>query len=353
MAVNKVVYGSETLIDLTADTATSGTVLEGYTLHLANGQQATGSFKMAQKSFYGTCATAAATQAKVVVCSDFALSDYDDNPILYVKMTNNQTYNGGVTLNVNSTGAKNVARIGSTTSGERYYWLAGELVAFVYDGTNWLMLEAGLATTTYYGMTKLYTGAVSTSTALALTPASLNSLAQYMLSGVAVYSASATYAVGDRVRYGYYIYECNTAITTAEAWDASHWTALDSLQEQIDDKQDELVSGTNIKTVNGNSLLGSGNLVISGGTENNGMLITVTSVGNVHTADKTQGEILTALNSGIVPLVHYGTYYYPIEWVSYSNGGLSLKFREIDGNLTSNSDSAYPTYISSSGGSND
>ena len=145
MAVNKVVYGSETLIDLTADTATSGTVLEGYTLHLANGQQATGSFKMAQKSFYGTCATAAATQAKVVVCSDFALSDYDDNPILYVKMTNNQTYNGGVTLNVNSTGAKNVARIGSTTSGERYYWLAGELVAFVYDGTNWLMLEAGLA----------------------------------------------------------------------------------------------------------------------------------------------------------------------------------------------------------------
>ena len=265
MAVNKVVYGSETLIDLTADTATSGTVLEGYTLHLANGQQATGSFKMAQKSFYGTCATAAATQAKVVVCSDFALSDYDDNPILYVKMTNNQTYNGGVTLNVNSTGAKNVARIGSTTSGERYYWLAGELVAFVYDGTNWLMLEAGLATTTYYGMTKLYTGAVSTSTALALTPASLNSLAQYMLSGVAVYSASATYAVGDRVRYGYYIYECNTAITTAEAWDASHWTALDSLQEQIDDKQDELVSGTSIKTVNGNSLLGSGNLVISGG----------------------------------------------------------------------------------------
>lgn len=32
-----------------------------------------------------------------------------------------------------------------------------------------------------------------------------------------------------------------------------------------DEKQDTLVSGTNIKTVNGNSLLGSGNLVISGG----------------------------------------------------------------------------------------
>ena len=32
------------------------------------------------------------------------------------------------------------------------------------------------------------------------------------------------------------------------------------------DKQDKLVSGTNIKTVNGNSLLGSGNITISGGS---------------------------------------------------------------------------------------
>src|SRR5690606_5194289 len=32
-------------------------------------------------------------------------------------------------------------------------------------------------------------------------------------------------------------------------------------------KQDALVSGTNIKTVNGNSLLGSGNITISGGSQ--------------------------------------------------------------------------------------
>lgn len=39
------------------------------------------------------------------------------------------------------------------------------------------------------------------------------------------YSPSATYAVGDHVLYdgGYYV--CNTAITTAEAWTAAHWTA--------------------------------------------------------------------------------------------------------------------------------
>lgn len=50
-------------------------------------------------------------------------------------------------------------------------------------------------------------------------------------------------------------------------------TALDGKQasgsyattSQVNAKQDTLVSGTNIKTVNGNSLLGSGDLVISGG----------------------------------------------------------------------------------------
>jgi hypothetical protein len=39
-----------------------------------------------------------------------------------------------------------------------------------------------------------------------------------------------------------------------------------NVQTQIDSKQATLVSGTNIKTVNGTSLLGSGNITISGGT---------------------------------------------------------------------------------------
>lgn len=47
------------------------------------------------------------------------------------------------------------------------------------------------------------------------------------------YSTSATYAVGDKVRYGYYIYECITAITKAEAWNAAHWEVAPTLQEQI------------------------------------------------------------------------------------------------------------------------
>lgn len=54
---------------------------------------------------------------------------------------------------------------------------------------------------------------------------------------------------------GYYIYN-------GEAYRSIDATAAITL---LDAKQDTLVSGTNIKTVNGNSLLGSGNIEISGG----------------------------------------------------------------------------------------
>ena len=40
---------------------------------------------------------------------------------------------------------------------------------------------------------------------------------------------------------------------------------ISKINELVDGKQDTLVSGTNIKTINGTSLLGSGNIDIQGG----------------------------------------------------------------------------------------
>ena len=42
MAINKVVYGSDTLIDLTSDTVTAASLLSGETAHLASGAPVTG-----------------------------------------------------------------------------------------------------------------------------------------------------------------------------------------------------------------------------------------------------------------------------------------------------------------------
>ena len=41
------------------------------------------------------------------------------------------------------------------------------------------------------------------------------------------YDSTSTYAVGDVVIYDNVLYECNTAISTAEDWTSAHWTAID------------------------------------------------------------------------------------------------------------------------------
>lgn len=45
---------------------------------------------------------------------------------------------------------------------------------------------------------------------------------------------------------------------------------VEALLDSVGNKQDNLVSGTNIKTINGESILGSGNIVISGGGSSGG-----------------------------------------------------------------------------------
>lgn len=53
------------------------------------------------------------------------------------------------------------------------------------------------------------------------------------------YSASSTYAVGDYVTYNNKLYECTTAITTAEAWNSSHWTET-SVSSEVSDLKGDL-----------------------------------------------------------------------------------------------------------------
>lgn len=122
-------------------------------------------------TYYGTCATAAATADKVVTCTGFALA-------IGAKIAVRFTYASTVaptTLNVNGTGAKSVMRIG-TTALLKNFWQAGAVVEFVYDGTNWVIVCGSTASTTYYGLTKLTSSLTSTSTALALTAGAGKSL---------------------------------------------------------------------------------------------------------------------------------------------------------------------------------
>lgn len=180
---------------------------------------------------YGECTTAAATQAKVV--SIPGITSLIEGLSIRVRFQYAQTYNGAPTLNVNSLGAKTIRR-SSATNAARYEWVANEILDLVYDGTYWVLVDGGLATTSYYGVTKLTTSATSTNTATALTPGALNNFAQNVIANYPVFSTSATYEVGDRVRYSWNLWECKTAITTAGAWDADYWTELPALIDMIE-----------------------------------------------------------------------------------------------------------------------
>lgn len=95
----------------------------------------------AEAKFTGTCATAAATAAKVVVCAEYTQLSVGSR--IMVKFTYANTA-VTATLNVNSTGAKPIVWGGTTSVASS--WAAGETCLFAYDGTNWVLLKSTLAT---------------------------------------------------------------------------------------------------------------------------------------------------------------------------------------------------------------
>jgi len=68
------------------------------------------------------------------------------------------------------------------------------------------------------------------------------------------YDSSSTYSVGDYVMYEDELYICNTAITVAEAWTASHWTSIDvdtALATKADIVTNKYLTKTPVQTYTG------------------------------------------------------------------------------------------------------
>ena len=64
MAINKVIYGGETLIDLTGDTVTADKILSGFTAHDKAGEPITGTCEFDVNSQDATAAVAEILQGK-------------------------------------------------------------------------------------------------------------------------------------------------------------------------------------------------------------------------------------------------------------------------------------------------
>lgn len=88
MAISKVVYGGDTLIDLTADTVKSDKLLKGYTAHGANGELITGACE-----FDANTQDATATDAEILS----GKTAYNKGAKITGKMPNNGAVSGTIT----------------------------------------------------------------------------------------------------------------------------------------------------------------------------------------------------------------------------------------------------------------
>ena len=164
-------------------------------------------------TLYGTCSTAAATAAKVVTLADF--DTLLTGVTIHVKFTYGNTA-ASPTLNVNSTGAKNIYAYGTTAPGTTAAasWAANSVVSLTYDGTAWRMNDAGANA----AIITLLEDEV-TSEAAARESSIIKKIAP-------AFSTSSTYASGALCIYNEKLYRCKTAITTAGAWDSTKWTEI-------------------------------------------------------------------------------------------------------------------------------
>ena len=139
-AENNSVTKSATLLDESGNSSFPGTVTASAfsgnassatkwaTARNINGLSVNGT---ANRVNYGTCSTAAATQAKIVSCTGFSLTTGSE---ITVKFTVTNTASNP-TLNVNGTGNKAIKYRGSNiTAG---YLAANRTYTFRYDGTNY------------------------------------------------------------------------------------------------------------------------------------------------------------------------------------------------------------------------
>ena len=114
------------------------------------------------------------------------------------------------------------------------------------------------ASTSAYGVTKLNSATNSTSTTEAATPSAVKSAYDLAnsykgtVTGVKINGTTKSPSSG--------VVDLGTVITT---------------HQDISGKQDKLVSGTNIKTINGKSILGSGDIIISGGSSSEDIKVLV------------------------------------------------------------------------------
>lgn len=232
-----------------------------------------------QRVYVGTCSTAAATNPKVCTVETFPV-DENNKPYagteIVVKFTATNTSTSTTPqLNVNGTGAIRIwydnAVLASAKSA--YAGYANRYLHYVYDGTYWVFMGHSVDNNSTYSNVALGQGyAIQNNSAVSATITAI--LGSYALTANGIVSVKFLYDVPANATLNINgkgakaIYNKDAAITSGVIKAGNTATFIYNTYYRLisvdrwQDKQDALVSGTNLKTVNNTSLLGSGNVSV-------------------------------------------------------------------------------------------
>lgn len=134
--------------------------------------------------YYGTCATAAATAAKVATLDNSDGFSLTKGVTVAIEFTNSNTI-ANPTLNVDGSGAKSIKRYGTAapSTSATSSWNAGSVLILVYDGRYWQL--ANWLNTTYSAMSVAEYKAGTSGTARLISPVNLKNAIQHWATGEA------------------------------------------------------------------------------------------------------------------------------------------------------------------------
>lgn len=137
----------------------------------------------------------------------------------------------------------------------------------IYSSANYVIVEDGANTFEYAKGHSLYTYSGGVYTIKEITQGEFKVSDRQIDDGLITNNLSVAYTKATFITF----LRENTGFKTASGGSGATWGDITGtlseqgdLQTALDAKQDDLVSGTNIKTINGNSVLGSGDLVVGG-----------------------------------------------------------------------------------------
>ena len=269
-----------------------------------------------------------------------ALQEYTTKLVAKLKTLFPGTPTAAATVADMTDHSKTYVYVGSETgytAGDWYYW----------NGTAWTSGGPFQATSIITDTTLAVAGeaadAKATGDAIAAAKtAVLNAMAP-------AYSTSGTYKVGNYVNQNGAIYRCTTAITTAEAWTAGHWTEVPlgtdladqvgELKTQIKDLEDtqiitlfsDTVSGTRTKTVQISIPSGTYHLHVDSvdstaatGTTSNMIFFNGSSQVKAQSINRQNGfDNNITLNNNVTSIVFYGLNNYS------DSAGIEFSFNNV------------------------